>query len=445
MVQTSSPEIRETGADRRPPPAPEYSSWISQDRSTDAAAVAMRQEAAELVERVLEHYRNNTTHEADGQWTEPVANYLDADRWQREMDAVHRTVPLPLAMSAELPGPNTYKALDVLGVPVLITRDRQGTVHAMINACRHRGAKLDRAGLRGVQAADLPLPLLVLRPGRRTAGRVRREDLRRGAPRGRSLVRLPAGERAGIVFVSLDPAAEPDLDAWLGDLQPLLEGLRLADCHHYSTSELTSPNWKVTLDGYLETYHFASLHPKTVFETNLSNMMAHDTWGPISASHRPCVPIAQAVELPAGPARSRRVRRSHLLALPRSGDRRRLAPQDRRVPRAPPDGHRVGDPADHPAARPRGHRGGAPAADRFGEWFHEVVRDEDYATTYGVQQGLDGPAGTDFVFGRNEPGLQHFHRTVHGTWTAEPPGDATNNPRRRTTWWLRAASTDVSR
>lgn len=53
------------------------------------------------------------------------------------------------------------------------------------------------------------------------------------------------------------------------------------------------------------------------------------------------------------------------------------------------------------------------AADRFGEWFHEVVRDEDYATTYGVQKGLEALAGTDFVFGRNEPGLQHFHRTIH--------------------------------
>lgn len=42
-----------------------------------------------------------------------------------------------------------------------------------------------------------------------------------------------------------------------------------------------------------------------------------------------------------------------------------------------------------------------------------MVRDEDYATTYGVQRGLKALAGTDFVFGRNEPGLQHFHRTIH--------------------------------
>ncbi|MEV6947310.1 aromatic ring-hydroxylating dioxygenase subunit alpha [Streptomyces sp. NPDC051172] len=429
MVQTSSPEIRETATERRSPASapstPEYSSWISQDRSTDAASVAMRREAAELVERVMAHYRANTTHEADGQWTEPVANYLDADRWQRETDAVHRSVPLPLAMSCELPGPNTYKAIDVLGVPVLITRDRQGAVHAMINACRHRGARLLEAGcgvskrltcpyhswsydlageLRGVYAE-------------KTFGEVPRE--------GRGLVRLPAGERAGIVFVSLDPAAEPDLDEWLGDLQPLLEGLRLAECHHYATSELTSPNWKVTLDGYLETYHFASLHPKTVFETNLSNMMAHDTWGPHQRIAPALRPIAQASELPpdrrdpgdcVGPiywlfpglaiAGGWRQKIAVSLVLPRTATE--SVTQQIILLR-------------EPAVTEEERQ----AADRFGAWFHEVVRDEDYATTYGVQQGLKALDGTDFVFGRNEPGLQHFHRTIH----QHLDEDATGAPR----------------
>ena len=38
--------------------------------------------------------------------------------------------------------------------------------------------------------------------------------------------------------------------------------------------------------------------------------------------------------------------------------------------------------------------------------------DEDYATGYGVQRGLDAFDGEEFVFGRNEPGVQHFHRVL---------------------------------
>ncbi|MDL5205741.1 aromatic ring-hydroxylating dioxygenase subunit alpha [Streptomyces sp. ALI-76-A] len=413
MVQTSSPETRGADAERHVPPAPAYSSWISQDRSTDAASVAMRREAAELVERVMEHYRGNTTHEADGQWTEPVAHYSDADRWQREMDAVHRTVPLPLAMSAELPGPNTYKALDVLGVPVLITRDRQGVVHAMINACRHRGAKIIEPGCGVSKRLTCPYHSWSYDLAGELRGVYAEQTFGDVSRAGRSLLRLPAGERAGIVFVSLDPAAEPDLDEWLGDLQPLLEGMRLGDCHHYSTKELTSPNWKVTLDGYLETYHFASLHPKTVFETNLSNMMAHDTWGPHQRLSAALRPIAQAVELPPDqrdPGECVGAIYWLYPGLAIAGGWRNKIAVSLVLPRTATESVTqqiilLRDPAVTDEER---H-----AADTFGEWFHEVVRDEDYATTYGVQQGLAALNGTDFVFGRNEPGLQHFHRTVH--------------------------------
>ena len=44
------------------------------------------------------------------------------------------------------------------------------------------------------------------------------------------------------------------------------------------------------------------------------------------------------------------------------------------------------------------------AAEHTGDWFHDVVLDEDYLTGYGVQRGLEALAATDFVFGRNEPG-----------------------------------------
>jgi hypothetical protein len=52
------------------------------------------------------------------------------------------------------------------------------------------------------------------------------------------------------------------------------------------------------------------------------------------------------------------------------------------------------------------------AAEHTRDWFHDVVLDEDYATGYGVQRGLQALSGTDFVFGRNEPGVQHFHRVL---------------------------------
>ena len=41
-----------------------------------------------------------------------------------------------------------------------------------------------------------------------------------------------------------------------------------------------------------------------------------------------------------------------------------------------------------------------------------MVMDEDYACGYGVQRGLAAFADEEFVFGRNEPGVQYFHRVL---------------------------------
>jgi hypothetical protein len=40
-----------------------------------------------------------------------------------------------------------------------------------------------------------------------------------------------------------------------------------------------------------------------------------------------------------------------------------------------------------------------------------VTLDEDYRTGEGIQRGLSSSDG-NFLFGRNEPGVQHFHRTI---------------------------------
>jgi hypothetical protein len=52
------------------------------------------------------------------------------------------------------------------------------------------------------------------------------------------------------------------------------------------------------------------------------------------------------------------------------------------------------------------------AAEHTRDWFHDVVMDEDYATGFGVQRGLDALSEEDFVFGRNEPGVQYFHKVL---------------------------------
>src|SRR5437868_6521925 len=99
-----------------------------------------------LAKRMLALHEAGTTDQSPGQYRVPARNYIDAERWRLEMDRIFRRVPLPLALTCELREANSYKSLDVLGVPVLLTRDGDGRARAFLNACRHRGAIVQAPG-----------------------------------------------------------------------------------------------------------------------------------------------------------------------------------------------------------------------------------------------------------------------------------------------------------
>jgi nitrite reductase/ring-hydroxylating ferredoxin subunit len=374
----------------------------------------VRKDAYDVMSRLVEHYRNKSTDLVPDQWREPVKNYRDPTLWEREMQVVHRTVPLPLALSCELPGPGTYKAIDVVGTPVIITRDSNGAVHAMVNVCRHRGSELVTEGTGRANRLTCPYHAwsydlkgcLVAVYGEDTFGGVDRD--------GMGLVSLPTAERAGLVFVSLDRTATIDLDAWLGpELITLLEAMALDRCYHYSTRTLTGPNWKVVIDGYLEGYHFASLHRTTVYRTNFSNMAAFDSWGPHQRNAFALRPIANAAEMPEDqrdPALCVGAIYWLFPGLAVAGGWRSQVVVSLVLPGTTWDTSHTQqimalrhEPQDDDERK---------AAEHTRDWFHDVVMDEDYATGYGVQRGLDAFADEEFVFGRNEPGVQHFHRVL---------------------------------
>ena len=95
-----------------------------------------------LVRRALAHFVARTTDQAAGIMPMPVTAYTDPDRYRHEIDRVFKRQPSALCLSIELPGPGSYVALDLLGVPVLVVRGSDGAVRAFLNVCRHRGAQL---------------------------------------------------------------------------------------------------------------------------------------------------------------------------------------------------------------------------------------------------------------------------------------------------------------
>jgi Rieske 2Fe-2S family protein len=221
--------------------------------------------------------------------------YGDPAILERERREVFARAWMIVGHAAEVAHPGDYVAADIAGEPVVALRDGEGRLRAFSNVCRHRAAQL--ATGRGSCGSVLRCPYhgwtyrldgtLAAMPEARGFG----EDFDRDA------VRLPEfqiAELGGLVWVNMDPAAEP-IRTWFGEelcerfealgidrLVPttgrewrpraLLHGLVDARSVDDAMALIPEPrwqrpeaeyghNWKTLADNYLEGYHVPIGHP----------------------------------------------------------------------------------------------------------------------------------------------------------------------------------------
>ncbi len=366
-----------------------------------------------LTKRALEHFRNGTTDQAESTMSIPLEAYLDPVRYRREVDRIFKHLPLALALSIEIPGAGNYRAMQVLEVPVLMVRGTDGKARAFLNVCRHRGARLCAVGAGSVRAFTCPYHAwnyndrgaLISRYAAETFGEVDHAQL--------GLAELTCVERAGLVWVCLTPGETFQIDEWLGEFAAQLETLKLDQWSVYAQRELPGPGWKVALDGYLEAYHHNSLHGRTVGKHTVGNLLALDTYGPhqrLTFGRRSLSELLEAPESTWDPEKHIRLIHNCFPNLSISGILGDHCLVSQIFPGPTPD-VTVTRQTVLVHALPTTPEARA-ASETFSSMVLQAVRDEDYAVGFTIQAGLSSGANTAFVFGRNEPAVQNYHRTV---------------------------------
>jgi phenylpropionate dioxygenase-like ring-hydroxylating dioxygenase large terminal subunit len=359
----------------------------------------------------LAHTRAGTLPQAPGVLRVPAAHYVDPARFEAERARIWRRLPLVLALSAELRGPGAYKALSAAGVPVLLVRGSDGAIRAFVNSCAHRGAQVVLDGSGSARRFVCPYHAWTYDERGALVGIFCEGDFGALDRAGHGLVPLPAGERAGLVWVTLDPASRLDLDAFLCGYDALLAEFGFADWHVLARREVAGPNWKIAYDGYLDLYHLPILH-KDSFGPKFPNRALYHAFGP---HQRVDAPNPRLFALEAQPeeawdvgelltgvwtifphvsiatfeAGGRGVLLSQLF--PGESPRESTTVQTYLMERAPEGEARA-------------------AAEQVFELLGFVVREEDYATGLRQQRALATGARSHVLFGRNEGGGQRFHR-----------------------------------
>jgi phenylpropionate dioxygenase-like ring-hydroxylating dioxygenase large terminal subunit len=362
--------------------------------------------------RLLTHLDEDTTDSLDATMTVPVEHYLDADRWQREVDTLFHRRPVISAMSAHLPVTGSYRSIDIAGVPVLTVRQADGSVQAFVNACRHRGALVVADGCGQARRFTCPYHAWSYDTSGALVGISGRDKFGDLDTETRGLTQLPCDERSGLVFVVLQPDADLNLDQWLGGYDDALDQLGLADMEVLDERVLIGPNWKIAFDGYVDGYHLDILHRDTLGVDVMGNVMTWDAWGPhqrVAFARRITPELRDIPPADWNPAKYVGFVHTVFPHVSVAGNGGRGAMVSQLFPGPTPDRSRTVQ--THLIARSATDDERAETIKRadFLEW---VVNEEDYKTGLGIQSALASGGNTEFVFGRNEPGNQVFHRWV---------------------------------
>jgi len=165
--------------------------------------------------------------------------------------------------------PESFFTADVAGEPIVVVRDKEGTLRAFSNVCRHRAGPIALgSGCKNVLRCAYHGWTYALDGRLIGTPDVEGVEFFDRTTMGMVPLRLETWEQ--FLFVNFDPEAEP-LSACLGDIPEQargfrFEGLQFAERRDY----VIHCNWKVYVDNYLEGYHIPIAHPGLMREIDYS-------------------------------------------------------------------------------------------------------------------------------------------------------------------------------
>ena len=372
--------------------------------------------------RLLDHVINGTTDWAASTMEVPSTDYTDEALWQLEMDRIFKTLPILVGVSQEIPEPGDFKTLEILGIPLLITRQKDGSAKVLMNVCTHRGMTLTSQPCGNQKMFSCPYHGWTFKSDgslRAIADAPKFGEVCEGS---RDLVQFPCHEEGGLIFAVLDAQSDVDIREYLGDMMDDVAAKGMDQWTYVGNRPIYGPNWKVAYDGYLEGYHFKAAHPETIHPRTYNNVMEYDAHGPHILIGFAARTVEQLGEVDRDELWQHETNGFDFIRLFFPNVSIFIAPEITQIAQMIPGPGPLQNTTIlhflHP--EPAQNDEDIAAREDMADWLRDVVQEEDYGVGLKIQGGLETGLMKNVIFGRNERGNQYFHRYVK--WYSD--GDA---------------------
>lgn len=193
----------------------------------------------------------------------PARYYYDPEWFELERKAVFMRSWINVGHVCELPEPGSFirREIEFARASVIITRGKDGAIHAFHNACTHRGTQIVSESCGRKNTFSCPYHMWTFG----TDGRlISAPDFERFYTDRESvaLKKVAVDSCGGLIFICMEP--RESLAEYLGDMGPRLENLAVAQAteFHEYVYEIDA-NWKLTYDNFQENYHLRFIHPRS--------------------------------------------------------------------------------------------------------------------------------------------------------------------------------------
>src|SRR5579871_1445308 len=176
-----------------------------------------------IAKRVLELVDQGVPDYGEESWETDIGRFTDKARFDLEKQKLFLERPQMIAITGDIPEPGDYYATDIVGRPILLTRDKDGKAHAFLNACRHRGVKLAE-GCGHAKGFTCPYHGWTFANDGKLLSVPSRMAFEESQLKDRNLIELPLAEEIGFILVHPQPGGHVDFDEFMGPMKAHLAG-----------------------------------------------------------------------------------------------------------------------------------------------------------------------------------------------------------------------------